>query len=291
MEKDIMQKHTMKKTASLYQLWSMAIGLMALCFTTACDPLEDRYELSNTFNPDNVTLVAEQTAGGNGNGITLKMTTPGVYGYWDYKLGKKYTDRVDFNFPYTGKVTFTYHITSFYIEGALKDVNKSEITKDIEVEISELDQPIDKPYYALVGQELQSKTWVFNREREDKLWWFMSPGNSAADYLTCWWNAGGDGLGPDDEDGKMVFDLQGGANYTYYPSADAEPVKGGSFSFNADFTKLQINGEKKILGNTADRGNPDGEYIICSLTDDELILYVPNNQGGTGWTWIFKPQQ
>lgn len=281
----------MKRISTLYRVWSVVAAVMALGFMTACDPVEDRLELVNTFNPDKVVLESEQTSGGTGNGITLRMVTPGVYGYWDFKLGKKYTDRVNFNFPYTGKVTFTYHITSFYIDGALKDVSREEITKDIEVEIGQLDQPIDAAYYALVGKDLKSKTWVFNKDREDEKWWFMSPGNNPKTYMDCWWNAGASGAGPADQDGKMVFDLQGGANYTYYPSADAEPVKGGSFAFNPDYTKLQINGEKKILGNTDDRGNPAGEYIICSLTDDELILYVPNNKGGTGWTWIFKPQE
>lgn len=277
----------MKNLLSLYRF--VGTMIMSLYMIMSCTPIEDRYELTNSFDPDNVVLEVEQTADGQGNGITLKMLTPGVTGYWDYKIGKKTTDRVDFNFPYTGTVKFTYHITSFYIDGELKDINKSEIKKEIEVKINMLDQPIDEPYYALVGDELKSKTWVFDRSREDNLWWFMSPGNNKDEYLTCWWNAGGEGLGPVDQDGKMVFDLNGAPNFTYYSSLDGEPVKGGTFSLSSDFSTLKIEGEKKILGNTDDRGNPDGEYVICSLTDDELILYVPNNMGGTGWTWIFKP--
>lgn len=274
----------------MHKATALAAALLTLM---ACDPVEDRLELTNSFRPDEVKLEAVQTAGGNGNGITLKMTTPGVTGYWDYKIGKKYTDRVEFVFPYTGEVTFTYHITSYYIDGALKDVRHEDITKDITLTVGQMDQAIADPYYALVGDNLEGKTWVLDTERAAG-WWFMSAPNKLEGCMEAWWDAGNqsasEGWAPADYLGKMTFDLTGGANFTHYASRDGAPSKVGSFGFNADFTKLIINGEQKILCNTSDRGNPNGEYLIYKLTKDEMVLYNPVTSGGdSGWTWVFKP--
>jgi hypothetical protein len=71
-----------------------------MVFMSACDPIEDRDVLKNSFNPDDIELTVTQTANGTGNGITLKMNTPGVHGYWDYKLGTKFTDEVSFVSPF-----------------------------------------------------------------------------------------------------------------------------------------------------------------------------------------------
>lgn len=84
----------------------------------------------------------------------------------------------------------------------------------------------------------------------------------------------------------MTFDLDGAANFTYYSSPTADPQL-GSFVLDVANQTLKVN-NGNILG--AEQGNPDGLYTIISLTEDELILYVPINGGGTGWTWVFRPE-
>ena len=84
----------------------------------------------------------------------------------------------------------------------------------------------------------------------------------------------------------MHFDLNGAANFTYYADEGAAGQL-GSFVLDVKNQTLQIN-NGNILGAEEPRGNPDGLYNIVSLTEDELILYVPTNAGGTGWTWVFK---
>lgn len=86
----------------------------------------------------------------------------------------------------------------------------------------------------------------------------------------------------------MTFDLDGAANFTYYAQPDATPEV-ASFVLDPAKQTLKIDGGN-ILGG-AEQGNPDGLYTIVSLTEDELILYVPNNAGGTGWVWVFKPEE
>ncbi len=276
------------KEMKRYKILNLLIGILLLTFS-ACEPIVNRDTLQNSFNPDDIKLEVIQSTPG-GNGLSLRMTTPGVTGYWDYNIDTKFSDRVDVSYPIPGKSTFTFHVTTAY----MPNNNPAEveyITKSIDVQIDKLDQPLPDAYYALVGENLEGKTWVFDGgpAPDGRMWWYMSPPGDPGAWETAWWNAAGTCCPPADAAGKMVFDLDGAANYTYYSGPEASGVV-GSFSFNSDFSKLSISGDQKILGNEEPRGNPDGQYIIVSLTADKMILYVPSNAGGTGWTWIFKPE-
>ena len=148
---------------------------------------------------------------------------------------------------------------------------------------------MDQDWYDLVSEETSvGKTWVFagGPGADGGKWWYMSPPDDPASWETAWWNAAGDCCPPGDAAGKMHFDLNSGANYTYYVDASGDGEQGG-FVLDVENQTLQIKG-LNILG--AEQGNPDGLYTIISLTEDELILYLANNAGGTGWTWVFKPE-
>ena len=265
---------------------AMLVAAGAMLLLGACDPVEDRDELKNSFNPDDIRLEVSQTAGGNGNGLTLKMTTPGVIGHWDYLIDKKYTNETYVVFPIPGTHTFRYVVSTPYIKGG--DLSKREqIVKTIDVTIDELDQPLPPAYYSLIGSELEGKTWVFDGSGGDGgLWYFMSdPGNPWG----TWWNAGGECCPPPDAAGKIVFDLEGGANYKYYPTMDSEPSV-GTFTFNGNFTKLYIGGGLNLPGASENgSGNPNAEYTIVELTPERLVLHTGTNGAGTGWTWVFVP--
>lgn len=260
----------------------------ALIFMGACETIEDREVLENSYNPDEIELEVIQTANGKGNGLTLKMKTKGVIGYWDYLIDKKYTDEVNVIYPIPGTHTFSYIVSTPYIKGG-DPGNREVIVKTIDVTIEELDQPLPQAYYDLVGENLEEKTWVFDGgpSPDGGKWWFMSdPGNPWG----IWWNAAGDCCPPADAAGKMVFDLKGGANYTYYESAAGTAVTGGSFKFNSSFTKLYITGPKNLLGALAGSGGGNaGEYNIVELSAERLVLHVPNAEWSTGWTWVFVP--
>jgi hypothetical protein len=215
------------------------------------------------------------------------MNTPGVTGYWDYKLNKGLTDEVSFISPFMGNVTFTYTVASPYIPSG--DLSQKEtITKEITVNIEVADQPVPQAYKDLVGADLQDKTWVFDGTGGDgERWWYMSdPG----DPYGLWWNAGGECCPPTDASGKMVFDLAGAANYTYYASAGGAGVTGGSFAFSPDYKKLTITGPADLLGVNGCGAHANGRvYNIVELTADKLVLSVPNASCGSGWTWVFVP--
>jgi hypothetical protein len=149
---------------------------------TACAPIEDREYLENTTNVDGVELVATQSTPG-GNKIELNMVTPGITGYWDYNLGQALTNKVEFVYPIPGKNTFTYTGT----------LGAEFFTKTIDVQIDQLDSPLDQDWYDLVSNDTAGgKTWVFNGTGGDNnLWWYMSPPNDPSSWATAWWNAGG----------------------------------------------------------------------------------------------------
>lgn len=264
----------MKKNRIIYSLF---IGLMIL-MVSSCDSIIDEKFLENNTDVTGVELVATQNSD-NGNLVELSMNTPGVTGYWNYNLGKALTNKVEIVYPIPGKSTFTFVGT----------LGAEFFEKTIDVQIDILDTPLNQDWYDLVSTETATgKTWVFDGgpTPDGGMWWFMSdPGNPWG----LWWNAAGDCCPPVDAAGKMHFDLNGAANFTYYSGPDAT-AEVGSFVLDVANQALQINGAN-ILGAEDPRGNPNGLYQIVSLTEDKMVLFVPTNAGDTGWTWVFVPAE
>lgn len=262
---------------------SLIFGAL-MVFFAACEPIENRDVLTNSFDPDDIQLEVVQSTTG-GNELSIRMKTPGIVGYWDYVIDKKFSDRVDVIFPIPGTSTFTFHVTTPYMDN--NNVSAvSYVSKSVDVTITQLDHELPAAYYKLVGANLEGKTWVFDGVAGDgRRWWYMSdPGNWAG----LWWNAAGECCPPADATGRMVFDLDGGANFTYYASPTAAAVTGSSFAFNADYTKLTIKGPANILG-SMDGGGNNKVFQIKEFTADRLTLFVPDAAWATGWVWVFKP--
>lgn len=246
---------------------------------TACEPIVDETSLSDSTDVAGVELVATQSTPG-GNKVTISMVSPGITGYWNYNLGTALTNEVTFVYPIPGKSTFTYVGT----------LGSQFFTKTIDVQIDQLDTTLDQDWYDLVSENTTAgKTWVFDGAAgSGKSWWFMSPPDNTDSAMSAWWNAG-DCCPPVDASGKMHFDLDGAANYNHYATASSTPTK-GSFVLDVTNKKLIIK-DSKILGYEA--ASPDNIYSIITLTEDKLVLYVPNKNvkdPGTGWTFVFRPE-
>ena len=246
----------------------------------ACEPIVDEMDLKNNTTEDAVELVATQTTAG-GNEITLSMNTPGVTGYWDYVLGQGLTDEVTFTFPVTGTFEFTYVGT----------LGAEFFEKTVSVTVEVLDKPVAPEWRYLLGDDaVAGKTWVYSGTAgTSDLMWYMSPPDSPDSWASIWWNAN-ECCNPDGN-GKMHFDLNGGPNYMYYADASGGPTSSDAFyALNTDSGTIRILGSN-VLGGNAERGNANGEYIIISLTEDEMILYTPRTAAGdSGWTYIYRPE-
>lgn len=264
-----------------YKLISFIVGAFVLVLAS-CEPKEDRAELKNNVTVDQVELVVTSSTTG-GNEITLKMNTPGVVGYWDYNLGRAYTDEVTIIYPIPGTSTFTF-------TGSL---GAEFFEKTIDVTIDQIDHPIADEWIYLVSEDIAAgKTWVFFKDNPEEggggpLWWYMSPPDDPSAYLTAWWNAGGTCCPPGDGNGEMSFNLDGAANYIYNDGNGN--IVNASFVLDVAKMRLVFNGEN-ILGQDDARINPNGVYEVVRIDDNNLVLYTPNNGGGTGWTWWFKPK-
>jgi hypothetical protein len=251
----------------------------------ACEPVEKRDVLQNSFDPNDIELKVVQSTTG-GNKLSIQMNTKGIAGYWDYVIDKKYSDRVEVIFPIPGKSTFTFYVTTPYLNST-NPADVKYISKSVDVQIDKLDHKLPDPYYHLVGTSLQGKTWVFDGVAGDgRLWWYMvSPSN----WKEMWWNAAGECCPPADASGKMKFDLDGGANFTYWANQGANPATGTKWAFSSDFTKLFIKGDANILG-SMDGGGNSKVFEVKELSDNKMALFVPDAAWGTGWVWVFKPE-
>lgn len=258
---------------------SLFIVSLVLVFS-ACEPIVDQEYLKNTTDVAGVELVATQSTTG-GNEITLNMVTPGITGYWDYNLGKALTNKLTFIYPIPGTATFTFTGT----------LGAEFFTKTIDVQIDQLDHALDQDWYDLVSTETAAgKTWVFDGTGGDGgLWWFMSAPGNPDGAMGAWWNAGGECCPPSDVAGKMKFDLNGAANFTYQSGSSAAGVL-GSFVLDVANQTLQVNGPNILGGATEGGNNPSGLYKIITLTEDKMVLYAENAAWATGWTYVFKPE-
>jgi hypothetical protein len=260
----------------------LIVGALTILLA-ACEPIEKRDVLKNSF--DNIELKVVQSTPG-GNQLSIQMLTPGIAGYWDYVIDKKFSDRVEVIFPIPGKSTFTFYVTTPFLENG--DVNSiGYVSKSVSVTIDTLDHPLPEAYYKLIGENLEGKTWVFDGVGGDGgFWWYMTDNNK---WTSIWWNAGGECCPPSDDKGRMIFDLDGGANFTYYASPTATAVTGSTWGFNADFSKLTIKGAANILGSEGCGANGK-VFEIKEFTADRLILFDSNAVGcSTGWVWVFVP--
>ncbi len=273
----------------------MLLAVAGAFLATSCEPQENRYELTNSFDyNDTLDLSFENPTGVSGsNYITVKMNTPGVYGYWNYGVGTKASDEATFTYPGTGEVTCTFYVYNSYIheDGTVQ----YGYSQDIVIPVTTLDVDLDVQYEYLVGADLDSKTWEFacggSGTYGVDLFYFMSPSGDAGSYMSCWWDAGNTGgcINPADADGSLTFDLNGGANMTYR-QYDGGPETQGSFAFNADYSKFTTSGAYILGCQPNAQVDPLAEFTVCELSDESFALYASSTDGGTGWTWLFVPK-
>ncbi|MDR0333179.1 MAG: hypothetical protein LBI15_06900 [Dysgonamonadaceae bacterium] len=281
----------------LYKTINAILGI-SLMLMTACAPIENRETLKNAYEPNNIELTVIHNLPGS-NIFTLKMNTPGVIGYWDYNIGRKFSDEVRVIYPIVGKQTFKYIVSSPYIVNG--DITNSQlITKEIEVDITFIEEGSIPPHPGaeyLTGDG--SKTWVFNVSNPaTDLWWYMTDSDPSA----FWWQPRpGDDL-PSDINGRMVFSRNEDIDsFTYYASPNDTGIGNTRWQANIDWTELRLVGDANILGisygavRVPDATPNDGDplrqvFQILELTENRLVLFQTPMAWSPGWVWVFKPE-
>ena len=273
----------MKKIAYLI------IGIVAV-FAISCDPqYDDAPDIGGLPTPD---FIIDDT---DPNNIILKGSSPDGFLYnWDLGNGAtKQGEIVSAYYPFAGDYTVTCTVSG---KGGHSTVSKTVSVSSTDPEL------VNKPVLKELTGAGAGKTWVYYTDRAgwDEGSDPYPPGAycfmvANYDWEEYWWN-------PYEEEGvdtpgvlnEMRFDLNGDYNYTYF-SKDGVDGEEGKFLIDTEAMTIHI-ANPWIPDYDEENLNPEkaatGDYIIKSITDDELILYQDQGDDyGYGWIWIFKPKK
>ncbi|MFV0291218.1 MAG: hypothetical protein ACK5IJ_10065 [Mangrovibacterium sp.] len=254
------------------------LGVMMALF--ACSP-----ENHQGIDPNNLPSVSDldvEITVGEKNVVTFDLVNQGVNPVWIFGEGDIQT--VDgYTRSYLFEGTYEVEVKAFNHNG----YSDGSVVKSFTVEESYLPEQ----YYFLAGEDLSGKSWVFDQANNG--WYMADPGNA----YTTWWNPPSGGVVPaDDWNGKMVFDIINEGTMTHWNDASGSSDASSHYSFNADFTEITFTGDANILGsgkntNGEDQAVNNGIFQIVELTADKMMLFNPATNGGTGWVWIFVPEE
>ncbi|QIA09148.1 hypothetical protein [Draconibacterium halophilum] len=296
----------MKKSKLLYILGIFLILL-------SCEPIEER-ELMGEIAPISSIQVEASGITTGSNRIILKNNTLQYNIVWDYIIDKstKQTDTIDL--PFLGNQDIIAHA---FTDGGMVDV-------PISVDITSIDYPLDEQWNLLAGSDVEGKTWVWAGDNpyattsilgfpEPAVWGLgggstatlpdgalFALGTTSIQYVVPqYFMVSGDAVG------KMKFDLNGAANYTYTDMSDPENpvVKNGSFvlklkdpsfaDYNSNPSQVTLVGAPIILKTVAgamagQAGTPADPvtFDIVKLTENEL--HLRSSGPGVSLVWLLK---
>lgn len=266
-------------------LFGMMLSLLAVA---ACDPVVDDKQAGGVVAESDLKLDVRATTEG-GNEIVMTNSTYGVAGQWNYIIGTTAAEKVTAILPFLGEQTITF--IGFCDGGTITTTRK--------VNITQIDHPAAEEWGWFAGTGTEGKRWVWDDEQE----FVFGLGGYLGSFIPDW-----DGFSADDvyESGyEMMFDLNGGPNYTKF-DADGEVVEKGTFVFDMNKQKvggdvgLWAIGQLKFSGASVPNPHfvyeePESETIytfdIIELSEDKMVLSCAPD--GTGeWEdatfWCFR---
>lgn len=256
--------------------------LSALVFGTACDPLVDDKSIGGVVSESELDITVRSTSEGS-NEILLENNTPGVGSYWDYIVNKSTKQSDVVRLPFVGELTITF--VGLCDGGTVTTTRKVNVTK--------IDKEVEKEWTMLAGSDINGKVWVW--ADGDEVYGSGGYGNSYAPAWSLVSKADMLGTKGEGSDYEMLFDLNGGANFTKR-SADGKVLETGSFKFDMTKQKYKEDGriwsigqlevlDATVLCGTSRWGStPLHTFDILTLTDDEMILGWAA-EGTTFETW------
>ena len=265
------------------------IIIIATCIVglfCACNPITDETSLGGVTKESDLKLKVYATSSG-GNQIVMVNKTKGVGSYWDYIVGKSSRDSVTASLPFLGQQDIKF--TGLCDGGTVSTTRTVNITR--------IDHPVDSTWALFAGETATGKKWVW----DDTVDGCYGDGGWEAEFVPDW-----DPVPisqTEDPGGYMVFDLNGGPNFTCYDST-GKIIRKGTFSFdmtnkinNTDDGSQWSTGELTLSGATVLNGHLYGDtapvyrFCILSLTDNKMTLCAaPANAVGwdSGTFWLFK---
>lgn len=267
--------------------------LGALVVLSACEPVKKDVKMGGVLNANDLSIRVDNVTPGS-NSVIMRNLTPGVTGQW--KQGEDILgvgDEVPVILASLGEVTLTF--VAFCDGGT--------VSKDTSVTINQLDV-IPDSWLLFAGTTPEGKTWVWDSESNGG--GVYGAGGYGHSKVPNWGNNAvgtttGGGIFVDPE-AKMVFDTNGGANFTM---TDSTGSKKGSFSFSekkaiANFSigQLTIGGGAMIpAGYEYYSGGAIPQVFDILRTDDNHLVFNYAAPGAvifdpawatTSTMWVFK---
>jgi len=241
-----------------------------LILNSACDPLVDDKSIGGVVSENELNITVESTSPGS-NEILLENNTSGVGSHWDYLVGRSTKQREVVRLPFVGELTITFIGLS----------DGGSVTTTRKVNVTQIDKEIEKEWTILGGTDVNGKAWVW-ADGDD----VYGSGGYGYSYAPGWSFVTKENMldtKNESPDNEMLFDLNGGANFTKR-TADGTVLEKGSFKFDMTKQKIKEDGtvwsigqleltDATILCGTSRWGStPLYVFDILSLTDDEIIL-------------------
>lgn len=248
------------------------IGLFVTVLMCACDPIEDRNELTGSLNPEDLDISVSVS----GNTITMENKTQGILPYWDYGTGFSNKNKETILQPFAGEHTIKFTAYGVGYKGVT-------VEKTVSVEKNDLEYFKTPESWNLLSGDGKGKTWVWNLDKSN-------PYGNGSEMMTGveWWGPGvaamkADGTAFD----EMTFDLQGAANFALTHKKEDGTVlsveKAFFKTYPTTYNKKTFN-QVEIIGGKISKGSDNNlTYDIVKLDEEELVL----RERHSGWAWIY----
>ena len=182
----------------------LVIYLFAVMAIMACEPIVDDVSIGGVIPESELNLTVKSVVEG-GNELVLENNTPGVGSLWDFMIAKSSLAKNVIVLPFMGEITITF--TGICDGGTVTTTRTVNVTK--------ITTPVAEEWNMFAGSSVTGKSWVWDETAESGAYGYGGYGYS---YVPDWGSNmpgetsdGGLFVNPDDE---MVFDLDGGANFT-----------------------------------------------------------------------------
>lgn len=254
------------------------ITLLATLLFVACEPIENRHELTGELSPEDIDISVSV----DGNMITMKNNTKGILPYWDYGTGYSNKNELTVLQPFAGD-----HVIKFTAYGV--GMNGVTVERTVNIAENDMDYFKDPESWNLLTDNGKGKTWVWNMEKN-------RPYGNGSEMMTDveWWGPSKDDMIADGSAfDEIYFDLNGAANYSLiHKKSDGTVMsteKGYFNTFTTTYNKKTFN-QVEIIGSKISKGTENGlTYDIVKLDSEELVLR--ERHSGFAWIFFFKAKK
>lgn len=259
---------------------------------SSCNPVIEDASMGTPIAAGDIDIDIRGATDGS-NKIIMTNNTPGTIAYWDFIAGAATGQKVEAVLPFMGDVPIKCTIIS---AGGQTTVEKP-------VKITKLDNAI-APEWVLFAKDAGGKTWGWDPDVANVYGTAgYGSGNPAPGWST-WQVGGAPGDYPIDANEVMLFDIDGGANFTKMKNGTV--VEKGRFGFDMSKKRIKADGSVWSIGELylydASIMVPYTAWYwttviytfdIITLTEDKMVLSSHHPSSGfevwaEGTFWMFS---